>query len=332
MKSLSIGPFELESGSVIPDVTIKYACFGELNAKGDNVVLAPHGYSSGPGMITGGTSASSEGSWIHLVGPGRAIDTERYFVICPNMLGSSFGTTGPSSIDPATGKPWGPTFPRITLRDIVGVQHRLLRQLGVTYLQAVVGPSYGGMQAVQWALDHGDMVKAIGLIVSGFKSPDGVTADSTLQKLAACPDWNDGWHYGRPGMTTFMGGLRRNTLRVYGLERYLEDHVLSAVEREKLLQDNCEAWASVFDPHSLVVLAGAAEVFDVRKRLGDIKARILFAVSSTDVLFPPNEEAPRLLDSLSVETRYTVLQSKYGHMASGLDWKKMEPEIAWLLR
>lgn len=330
MKKISIGPYELESGVVIPDVVVQYASYGSLNDTGDNVVLATHGYTSGPAMIDGG-AAASEGSWSSLVGPGCVIDTNHHHVICPNILGSSYGTTGPSSINSLSKEPWGPTFPAITLRDIVGVQYRMLKQQGVKKLRAVVGPSYGGIQALQWALDYPDVVEAIGVVVSGFRGPLGFTAERVAQKLATCPDWNGGWHHCSPSMTDFMASHRRDTLELYGLKRYLCDH-FSAAECQRIIENNCREWSAEFDPCSLIVLARALEAFDARQRLGEIRAKMLVAVCSTDALFPPDDQTRQLVESLPGEARYIVIESPYGHMASGLDWKKFEPELAWLLR
>src|ERR1700712_1663669 len=139
----SFNDLKLRSGESLPEVTLAYATRGRLAADGRNAILVTHGYTSGPRMIESGV-ASSEGAWSTLVGPGAPIDTERYFVVCPNVLGSSYGSTNAASVDPSTGKPYGSRFPTITVADIVTAQKRLLEHLGVTHLRAVVGPSYGG--------------------------------------------------------------------------------------------------------------------------------------------------------------------------------------------
>jgi homoserine O-acetyltransferase/O-succinyltransferase len=143
--------FRLHNGEVLPEVTIAYVTRGRLAPDGRNAVLVTHGYTSGPRMIEAGVG-SSEGAWSTLVGPGAPIDTDSCFVVCSNMLGSSYGSTNAASPDPRTGRPYGSRFPHITLTDIVSAQHRLLEHLGVRHLRAVVGPSYGGFQAFQWAV------------------------------------------------------------------------------------------------------------------------------------------------------------------------------------
>src|SRR4051794_40769321 len=139
----SFTDFRLQSGERLPEVTIAYTTRGTLAPDGRNAVLVTHGYTSGHSMIEAG-AGSSEGAWSTLVGPGAPIDTDRCFVVCSNMLGSSYGSTNAASRDPRTGRPYGSRFPRITVTDIVTAQKRLLGQLGVTHLRAVVGPSMVG--------------------------------------------------------------------------------------------------------------------------------------------------------------------------------------------
>src|ERR1044072_2264963 len=152
--------FRLQSGEVLPEVTIAYRTMGALSPQRDNVVLVTHANTSGPHMIDPNSSAG-EGAWNEIVGPGKAVDTNRYFAICPNMLGSSSGSTNAASTDPATGKPYGPRFPDINVSDIVGTQRLLLDHLGIDKLVAIVGPSYGGFQAFQWAVNYPEALRGI---------------------------------------------------------------------------------------------------------------------------------------------------------------------------
>ena len=169
-KSFTTRDFRLQSGVVMPEVTIAYRMLGTLSPKRDNAVLITHGNTSGPQMIDPGGS-TGEGSWNALVGPGQAVDTNRFFAICPNMLGSSYGSTNGASIDPKTGRRYGPNFPDITVRDIVGTQRLLLDSLGIEKLVAIVGPSYGGFQAFQWAVDYPDAMKGIAPVVTAPRVP-----------------------------------------------------------------------------------------------------------------------------------------------------------------
>jgi homoserine O-acetyltransferase/O-succinyltransferase len=165
MQAFAIRDFRLESGAAMPAVTIAYRTLGVLTPNRDNAVLITHGNTSGPQMIDPDGS-TAEGSWKDLVGPGKAVDTNRFFAICPNMLGSSYGSTNAASIDPATGKPYGPRFPDITVGDIVATQRELIDHFGIEKLVAIVGPSYGGFQAFQWAVNYPDRVKGIAAVVT----------------------------------------------------------------------------------------------------------------------------------------------------------------------
>lgn len=329
-ETLDLGSLRLTSGVVLPRVEVAFTRRGTLAPAGDNAILVTHGFTSAHTMIDPGHLVA-EGSWAGLVGPGRPLDTDRHLVVCSNMLGSSFGTTGPRDPNPATGKPWGPDFPDITLADIVEVQYRLLQRLGVTRLRAVIGPSYGGFQALQWALDHPDRVDAIGVISADFRSPPGMGKAQQIARLAASPQWHGGHHHEHGGMVQTLEALRRQTLQTYGLERLLAARGLSPEQARERLEAGCRDWAVRFAPHSLPVLAGAAEHFDARARLQDIRARVLMVQASTDAIFPANESSRQLLARIPAPTRYLSLDSPYGHMAASAEADRWQHHIAWLL-
>src|SRR5215472_1362191 len=216
--------FRLQGGSVLPQVTIAYRTLGTLSRKHDNVVLVTHGNTSGPHMIDPGSSAG-EGAWSEIVGPGKAVDTNRYFAICPNMLGSSYGSTNAASIDPATGGPYGPRFPDITVRDIVATQRLLLNDFGVDKFVAVVGPSYGGYQAFQWAVDYPTAIRGIAPVVTSpsvsRERAEGRAANFRAT-LSQNPNWNGGDYYDTGGVLDTMIGIRVATLKLYGIEARLK--------------------------------------------------------------------------------------------------------------
>lgn len=329
-QTLSIGPLRLQSGQWLPDVRVAHVCHGQLNADGSNAILVTHGFTSAHTMLEPGHLVA-EGSWAPLLGPGRILDTDRYFVVCSNMLGSSFGTTGPRDLRPDTGKPWGPDFPDITLSDIVAVQHRLLQALGVRHLRAVLGPSFGGFQSIQWALDHPDMVDAIGIVSSDFRAPVGQTKDTQRAKLAESPQWHGGWFYEHGGMYETLLTTRLQTLAGYGLERLYEERYPDPVARREAIEGPSRAWARAFDANSLVVLAGAAASFDVRHRVHEIRARALMVQCTTDKPFPANEASAALLAQTQAPSRYIRLDSPYGHIAAGVELARWQDEIRWLL-
>src|ERR1700686_3240537 len=226
--------FRLRSGIVMPSVNIAYRTLGVLVPDRNNVVLVTHGNTSGPQMIDPGGS-TGEGSWNEIVGPGKAVDTDRYFVICPNMLGSSYGSTNAASIDPAAGKRYGPRFPDITVGDIVATQRALVDHLGIERLVAIVGPSYGGFQAFQWAVDYPGMMKGIAAIVTAPLVPrersDGNMA-RLLASLSKDPNWNGGDYYDGGGVLQTMIQIPSATLKTYVIETGLRDPISDSAQIE----------------------------------------------------------------------------------------------------
>ncbi len=320
--NFTIQDFRLSSGAVLPEATIAYVARGTLAADGRNAILVTHGYTSGPRMIEPGV-ASSEGAWSTLVGPGAPIDTDRYFVVCSNMLGSSFGSTNAASIDPRTGKPYGSSFPTLTVADIVAAQHRLLTHLGVAHLRAVVGPSYGGFQAFQWAVSFPDFMDGIVPVVTSPLPPQSDRVAGLLKWFAPDPNWNNGDYYENGGVRETMIRLRTDTLTRYGLSVGAED-----------MRRIAGAWADTFDANSLFILGRAMEQYDVAKDFGKIRVPVLYVLSTTDALFPPSL-APGVMAGLraaGVDATYFELESQHGHLASGADAAKWAPALAAFIR
>lgn len=309
--------FVLSSGHTL-EARLAYVTLGTLNERRDNAVLVTHGFTSSHRFILPGAVAA-EGSWSSLVGPGKAIDTDHYFVISSNALGSCFGTTGPSDCDPERNRPFGADFPAINFEDIVAQQRQLVSSLGVNRLHAVVGVSMGGMQALQWAVQYPNEVERVGVALSAFTSSKGATALEAT--LAADPAWNDG-HPAPGAMVPLMTRLRADTLRRYGMAAWLADQGLSDSSREEELMKQAHMWASEFDPSSLLVLRRALDTFDVRPFLHRIRAQVLLALSTTDELFPASAGARMLteLEANGVQAWLHVIDSPYGHLASGIDW------------
>lgn len=331
VKAFVTGDFRLQSGGVMPTVTIAYRTLGVLAPGRDNVVLVTHGNTSGPQMIDP-LGSTGEGSWNEIVGPGKAVDTNRFFAVCPNMLGSSYGSTNAASIDPATGKPYGPRFPDVTVSDIVATQRALLDHLGIENLVAIVGPSYGGFQAFQWAVNYPGMMKGIAAIVTSpvvsRERSEGNVA-RLLATLSQDPNWNGGDYYDRGGVLETMTQIRIATLNNYGIETRLRDTMSDPQAIEAAIRDESARWATGFDANSLIILAKALRGFDVTAQFGSIKAKVLYVLSRTDKLFPP-ELAPGVMQALKaagVDADYFLLDSEYGHSASGLDAHKWAPQL-----
>jgi homoserine O-acetyltransferase len=330
-KTFVTDDFRLQSGVVMPDVTIAYRTLGRLAPDRNNVVLVTHGNTSGPQMIDPGGS-TGEGSWNELVGPDKAVDTNSFFVICPNMLGSSYGSTNAASVDPATGKPYGSRFPDITVSDIVATQHALLDHLGIDRLIAIVGPSYGGFQAFQWAVNYPGMMRGIAAVVTSPVVPRE-RAEGNVERLLATlskdPNWNGGDYYDRGGVRETMIQIRIATLKTYGIETRLRDTLSAPEEIEAAIRDEATRWARGFDANSLIILAKALRSFNVTAQFGNIASKVLYVLSRTDKLFPP-ELAPGVMQGLkaaNVDADYFLLDGEYGHSASGRDAHKWAPRL-----
>src|SRR5262245_36076639 len=296
---MNLGSLPLENGQVLSDVTIAYETYGRLAPDGRNAILVTHGYTSS--HHAAGTRAGSDaaGFWDGLIGPGKAIDTERYFVVSSNMLGSSYGSTAPRSLDPATGKPYGPDFPVITLRDIVTAQKAMLDSLGVRHLVAVAGPSFGGYQAFQWGVTFPDHMSGIVPVVSAPKGSGGDAAvESLIARLARDPSWNGGRYYEGPGMVGTLTAMRYDTLTRYGYNEALAGAFPDPAARQAEIRRMAESWARQFDANSLVTLRRASVRFDAEQDLGKLRAKVLYVLSRTDKLFPPSI-APSVMDKLA---------------------------------
>jgi homoserine O-acetyltransferase/O-succinyltransferase len=287
IKTFEIENFRLQSGTLMPAVTIAYKTLGQLSPQRDNAVLVTHGNTGGPQMIDPGGS-TGEGSWNELVGPGKAVDTNRFFVICPNMLGSSYGSTNAASIDPRTGKWYGPRFPDITVGDIVATQRLLVDDLGIERLVAIVGPSYGGFQGFQWAVDYPGMMRGIAAIVTAPLVPRERAEGNVARLLATLsqdPNWNGGDYYDHGGVLESMIQIRCATLKVYGIETRLRTTMSDPEQIEAAVRAEAKRWAESFDANSLLTLAKALRGFDVTAQLGNIKSKVLYVLSRTDKLF-----------------------------------------------
>jgi homoserine O-acetyltransferase len=328
---MNLGSLTLENGQVLSDVTIAYDTYGRLAPDGRNAILITHGYTSNHHAAGRyGPADSKVGWWDRLIGPGKAIDTARFFVVSSNVLGSCYGTTGPGSLNPATGKPYGPEFPDLTMRDIVVAQREFLIRLGVTHLVAVAGPSLGGRQAFQWAVTYPDFMDGI---VAVSSSPKGLGKDDAvhhlMQRLSTDPNWNAGWYYERGGITPILTTIRMETLKRYGIEAVIGTDHLSPGQREARIRRQAEAWAREFDAHSLVVLRKASVRFDAQRDFNVIRAKVLYVISRTDQLFPPSMGARVMgrLQAAGVEATYVELDSNFGHLASGREADQWAPAL-----
>src|SRR5712671_1183592 len=218
--------FRLVNGAVLPEATIVYETYGRL--------APPDGPNGGRNAANG----NQPGSWDGLIGPGKAIDTDKLFVVASNMLGSSFGSTNAASLNPATGEPYGPDFPAIGIRDIVAAQKALLDSLGVKHLVAIAGPSYGGYQAYQWAVAYPDFMD--GIVPVNTAPWASANTDKQLaemrDRLATDPEWKGGRYYGEGGCKAVLTEIRIETLKRYGIEASLAARYPEPAAREAAIR------------------------------------------------------------------------------------------------
>jgi len=334
--------FRLESGTVLPVLELAYETYGTLSPQRDNAILIVHGYTSShhaagryaPGKHGRGVPAEEVGWFDPLIGPGAAIDTDRFFVVSVNALGSCHGSTGPASTDPRTGKPYGPTFPMVTIRDIVAAQKLLVDGLGLPGLAAVIGPSMGGFQSFQWAASFPGFARAVVPSVTAPTAPNHAGALARLQsRLAADPNWNGGWYYENGGIAATLEALRFETLMSYGLNEILAAQIPDAGAREAAIRAQARRWATTYDGHSMVVLRQAIDSFGIAHQYDRVKSKVLYVQSPTDKLFDIALSPGYVSDMrrAGIDVTYVELPSDRGHMASHADAALWAPILARFL-
>jgi homoserine O-acetyltransferase len=326
-KIFSSNDFRLENGQTLRRLELAYETYGSLDARAGNGVLVVHGYTSShhaagknaPGKAGRGVAPGAAGWFDALIGPGKAVDTDRYFVVSVNALGSAHGSSGPNAIDPGTGKPYGPTFPHITLRDMVASQKLLVESLGLGSLVAVVGPSMGGFQSFQWAASYPGFMKGIAASVTAPRAPNRLGGLEALQtRLASDPNWNGGWYYDNGGIAGILEQIRYDTLLNYG-------------QNEAEARIAAKGWAKIYDGHSLVTLRRAIDGFDITHQYDRLKqTKVLYVNSKTDRLFDI-ALCPAYVSDMrkaGVDITYVELPSDKGHMASHADAAMWAPILA----
>ncbi len=345
-------PLRLELGGLLERVTVAFETYGELNPAGDNAVLLVHaltGSAHAAGVQAGAGAGDREvpGWWDPLIGPGKPIDTARFFVVCSNVLGGCYGTTGPSSVNPTTGEPYGLTFPRYTVRDMVEVQRRLLDSLGVGTLHAVVGGSMGGMQVLEWAATHPERVRRIVPVAIGARHSAWAIGLNEVARRAitADPLWQDGRYPPEHQPETGLGLARAVAMLSYrsvdsleakfGRERVSASRDLlgRSFEIESYLAYQGVKLVKRFDANTYLYLTRAMDDYDLaegRGRLADVLARLtmpaLVMGIDSDVLYP-EDEVKALADALP-HAAYARLTSPHGHDAFLIEF----PQLAVRLR
>ncbi|MEI6028443.1 MAG: homoserine O-acetyltransferase [Betaproteobacteria bacterium] len=341
-------PLPLKSGAVLPDYTLVYETYGTLNAERSNAVLVCHALNASHHVAgTYAGQARSEGWWDNLVGPGKPLDTDRFFVIGVNNPGSCFGSTGPMHIHPATGRVWGADFPVVTVEDWVDAQARLLDRLGITQLAAVLGGSLGGMQALSWTLRHPQRVRhCVAVATAPNLSAQNIAFNEVARRaIVTDPDFHGG-HFYAHGVVP-KRGLR--VARMIGHITYLSDdameqkfgRALRAAELaystqdiefqiESYLRHQGDKFSEYFDANTYLLITRALDYFDPAAAHGGDLSRALAAARScrfllvsfsTDWRFPParSREIVKALVDNRTEVSYAEIDAPHGHDAFLLD-------------
>jgi homoserine O-acetyltransferase len=335
------GELILESGQRLGPVTIAYETYGQLDKDAGNAVIVFHAL-SGNSHAAGVYSDRDEkpGWWDNMVGPGKGIDTDKYFVVCSNILGSCYGSTGPCSINPATGKPYGLSFPLITVADMARAQKRLLDQLGIKQVLCAIGGSIGGMQALEWAVSYPEVVRSVVPIASTCRRSALSIGLSEAQRQAimADPNWKAGDYYGQEPPNKGLA-----LARIIGHITYLSE---ASMERKfgRRLQENSafgfdfstdfqvesylhyqgQKFVERFDANSYLYITKAMDYFDLGEQRGDgslvkalsrARAKFLVVSFSSDWLYPTaqSREMVKAMKLAGRDVSFCEIKTDFGH-------------------
>lgn len=340
----------LESGAVLSPVTLAYETYGELNAARSNAILICHAL-SGSGHAAGyHDGAEKPGWWDDCIGPGKAFDTNRFFVICSNVLGSCYGSTGPAERNPVTGQPYGLQFPVVTIGDMVRAQVKLIDHLGIEQLFCVAGGSMGGMQVLEWAAHHPQRLKAaIPLATTGQHSPMLIALSEVgRQAIYADPNWQNGAYYDKPkkpdaglavarmvGHITYLSdesmqakfGRRLQNRERFGYEFQTEFQV------ESYLKYNGNNFTRRFDANSYLYVTKAMDYFDLTQPTGTLAGSFVHAAEikylvvsfTSDWLYPTyhSKDLVAALTAVGADVTFLDIESSWGHDAFLLEVETM---------
>jgi len=329
--------FVLESGQKLGPITIAYETYGLLNKNKSNAVLLLHPSTEDANAAGFHAGSTQRGWWDNMVGPGKAFDTRFLFVICSNVLGGCGGSTGPSSINPQTGKPWALDFPVVTIADMVNAQRHLIDFLGIEKLLCVAGAQLGGMQALQWVASYPRRVRsAIPIATTLRHSPQQIAFNEvTRQAITADAEWRKGYYYGfgRPETGLAVARMIQNITQMSDrimeekFSRRLKDpgdtgFFTDDFEVEGYTKYRNDRFVKEFDANSYLYITKAMDQFDLsRGKLfasgRPIRTRFMVVGYLSDWLYPPYQalEIVRELKSHKVDATYCEINSKYGHNA-----------------
>jgi len=332
------GEMPLESGEKLGPVTLAYETYGKLNADKSNAILILHALTGDAHAAGFHRGDKNPGWWDNMIGPGKGFDTNKYFIICSNVIGGCRGSTGPASINLKTGRPYGLEFPVVTIKDMVSAQVRLIDHLGIGKLLSVAGGSMGGMQVLQWAVSYPHRIRsAIPMATTAVHSPQQIAFNEVgRQAIMADPNWNEGNYYGRRLPVKGM-----SVARMVGHITYMSDESMNEkfgrrfkeikqpfkfspeFEVEGYLQYRGDNFIKRFDPNSYLYVTKAIDYFDLSNGHGlhdllkGVRVRFLIIAFKSDWLYPAyqSQEIARACKRAGVEAVYLELNSTYGHDA-----------------
>ena len=348
--------FEFESGVKFGRIEVTYETYGRLNPSKDNAILVCHALSGGAHAAGWHEGHRKPGWWNNMIGPGKAFDTDRYFVISSSCIGSCYGTSGPASIDPETGKPYGLRFPMVTIRDMVNVQKALVEQMGIESLLCVAGGSMGGMQVLEWAVSYPEWVRsAIPIATTWRHSAQQIAFNEVArQAVMADPAWNHGDYYGTEGPRhglavgrmvghiTYLsdkGMEAKFGRRLRGREKYGYDLSID-FEVESYLQHQGSSFVDRFDANSFLYVTKALDYFDLGERFENLadafhrtRCPFLVIAFSSDWLYPPyqNKSIAEFVRRAGGDATFCEISSDYGHDAFLLEYEQQTPMVAAFL-
>ncbi len=333
-KSFSLPSFTTVGGKTIKNVQVGWESYGTLNKDKSNVILITH-FFAGTSHAAGKYSADDElpGYWDTIIGPGKAVDTDKFFVIsCDTLVNLNAKdprviTTGPSSINPDTGQRYGMDFPIVTMCDFVNVQKALLESLGIKKLHTVMGASMGAMQAFEWATSYPEMVERVISVVGAAQANDWLIAwfDISSDLIRQDPEWNKGDYYGhKEPVTGLKSALKMMTLQA-GSPLNLDLHRREWTDHNKNPLDNfdntfkvettlkkiSEKGAEYADANHFLYLAKASQLFSINLDL--LKAPVLLLPAETDILLPP-VLSEKILDTIKNGVELVTMKGTYGHL------------------
>lgn len=348
-------PLHLESGRILAPYDLVYETYGELNETKDNVVVICHALTGSHHAAGKYENDSKTGWWDALIGDNKAVDTNKFFVICVNILGSNFGSTSPLSVDSNTNKRYGLNFPVLTISDVVKAQIKLFKRLGINSVYAVIGGSLGGMQALCYAIEYPNFAKNVIILASSYQTKPWAIAFNTIsiEAIRNDPEFKDGNYdekeiaqkglkglaFGRmAGHISFLSPssmdskFGRNYVPTDGLYE-----LFGRFQVDSYMQYNGFSFSKKFDPLSYIYIAKMMNIFDctrhydsLKHALSNIKANLFLISFKGDVLFPPNlmfEMYEVIKEEHKSKVKYVEIDSNYGHDAFLVEIDKIDDYI-----